>query len=550
MKKILFMTAAATAMLFTACTNSDDVALNDRVINENAPQPVEFGTYLGKTDVTRAAAYVGGTITNGDPATDANALKNVGFGVFAYHTGTTAWGSWTRVAPNFMYNQQVNWNATTPTAWVYSPVKYWPNGIDAMDGGTNDPSNTATQATEQKVSFFAYAPYYATTGDYSGSDLPTTPATVSAAVTTGNTNGIVAMSKNTETTDIQLKYVLETSASEKTAVDMLWGLRGDATYTETDNVNNAITDLGNVYNTDLTKQIVNNEKVKFLFKHALARVGGSTSSEKAVGNQICGLKVVVDVDANSTTAGAGLDNQATYLNSSFDNQTTLVTIKSVKIRDIGTYARETDATSTTKSDFQNWGWFDIMTGAWTNTGTTTDANIAYNVSSDNTATDATVSAGTNFKLNADIMEPTSVTVSNISSSKWAINGTTGVTTTAKNVYADGQEVPGLLLIPGTTGSNTLYVTVDYIVRTVDGNLSTGYTEVEQTITNLVTLNNTILNPNKQYTLVMHLGLTSVKFEAVVADWSLTDGTYTDGGQENNGSGDHTTSVWLPSNVVE
>ena len=48
MKKNLFMMAAATAMLFTACTNSDDVALNDRVINENAPQPVEFGTYLGK----------------------------------------------------------------------------------------------------------------------------------------------------------------------------------------------------------------------------------------------------------------------------------------------------------------------------------------------------------------------------------------------------------------------------------------------------------------------------------------------------------------------
>lgn len=89
------------------------------------------------------------------------------------------------------------------------------------------------------------------------------------------------------------------------------------------------------------------------------------------------------------------------------------------------------------------------------------------------------------------------------------------------------------------------------VRTADKNLSQGYTEVRQIITNKVELG-TSLDPNKYYTLIIHLGLTSVKFEAVVADWTNDNGTtydengdpITPGSPVENG-----TSVWLPSNVV-
>ena len=114
------------------------------------------------------------------------------------------------------------------------------------------------------------------------------------------------------------------------------------------------------------------------------------------------------------------------------------------------------------------------------------------------------------------------------------------------------DIPGILLIPGTNG-NTLYVTVDYTVRTADKKLANSFTEVNQVITNEVTLGGAApnnLEPNKLYTLLMHLGLTSVKFQAVVSDWQMySDSSIDEDGHETGGSTDNEASVWLPSNVV-
>lgn len=80
------------------------------------------------------------------------------------------------------------------------------------------------------------------------------------------------------------------------------------------------------------------------------------------------------------------------------------------------------------------------------------------------------------------------------------------------------------------------ISVEYLVRTYDENLPVeavgGATcsKVTQTITNNVTMN---LASHKNYTLVLHLGLTSVKFSADVSGWQ----------------DDATEQVWLPSNVV-
>ena len=60
-----------------------------------------------------------------------------GFGVFACTTGEYTYRD-VSVSSNFMCNQQVVFNDET---WMYEPVKYWPNG------------------NNEKVSFFAYAPY-------------------------------------------------------------------------------------------------------------------------------------------------------------------------------------------------------------------------------------------------------------------------------------------------------------------------------------------------------------------------------------------------------
>lgn len=105
------------------------------------------------------------------------------------------------------------------------------------------------------------------------------------------------------------------------------------------------------------------------------------------------------------------------------------------------------------------------------------------------------------------------------------------------------------MIPGS--NSTFYVYIDYFVRTADANLDGGYSEVEQKITNRVKINGSNLEPNKFYKIILHLGLTSVKFEAVVADWQTNasgtyaaDGTYSPSGTANE------EKIWLPSNVVE
>jgi len=524
---------------------------------------------MGRQVTTRAYdnSYSGGAISNKayDAAPDGTtSLKKVSFGVFGYHSAyqtLNAWGNWNATtnsinkAANFMYNEHVTWSTANPAdQWVYSPVKYWPNGIDTANAA-NDPSNTATEQGPQYLSFFAYAPYV---GLSDGSDITTgNPTGVTTAVpTTENASGygIVAMSKNNETSDIQLKYKFGAAADESSAIDMLWGLRGQNTYSETDGENNTITTLtGNDYNTDLTKQTVD-EKVKFLFKHALARVGGSTSSSTAAGsNQICGFKVVVDVDKNdktNSTTATDHSSQLDYFALNFDNEITLVTIKEVKIRDQYTYSQESGSTiSSTRSDFLTEGWFNIMKGTWSTTAsneTTHPNGVTYSVEAKN---NQTVDNTTPYALNEYIKEPTTApTSTNITSDKWSYGDDYGVDLSAKNLFAD-ENVPGLLLIPGT-GNNTLYVTVDYIVRTVDTKLSTQFTNIEQVITNKVVLDGSILKPNQYYTIIMHLGLTSVKFEAVVSNWQeKSDSNVDENGEEQGGSTVNKESIWLPSNVV-
>ena len=77
-------------------------------------------------------------------------VKECGFGIIAYNTGTDTWDSSVRNHPNFMWNQQVTKPSTT---WQYSPIKYW-----------------ATDYSEN-ISFFAYAPY-STSGEYGITPMP------------------------------------------------------------------------------------------------------------------------------------------------------------------------------------------------------------------------------------------------------------------------------------------------------------------------------------------------------------------------------------------
>ena len=525
---------------------------------------------MGRTATTRAAGkvtqnYNGGTIGNKD-AEGLHHLARAGFGVFSYFTGASDLAAWktanpTAKNPNFMYNQKLEYysadkDATTMNGysgtgeyWTYDPVKYWPNGIDLDNAST--PSNTATQEQAGMLSFFAFAPYTAVTDTYDGT-VPSEVSTYDAGVTEANTKknngprGVVAITANNSQSDVWVKYLMP-EADANTAVDLLWGVRGKETYKETDGSDNtdAAWANGDKYNVNLTKQIVKEtsaERVKFLFKHALAKVGGQTVASESLdeSDASCAFKVVADIDDNSSTPKTtGSDNQAAYLGSSFDNTKTLITLKEVKIQDGKSAANDGLADAGTTSTLNNSGWFNIEQGIWKGAEVVT-AGATYNVTANSTDADAD---NTTYTLNMDIKEPSSVSDP---SGTWSISGTTGVTTTPKPLFAK-ENVPGLLVIPGA--STEIYVTVDYVVRTADTQLSTGYSEVEQRITNKVSLAS--LESNKYYTIIMHLGLTSVKFEAAVADWATADGgtfdengTYTEDGTAN------TEVIWLPSNVVD
>ncbi len=534
-KQFKLMALASAAMLFAACSQEDLLSPQEQLAQSPENNVIQFGTYLGKTGTTRA--YSAGPIANETNATKGvTDLKVATFAVFSYFTEADDYvistPSTTDLAPNFMYNQQITWGSslTTP-AWTYSPAKYWPNGIDKDN--TSTPSNTATQGAEGKLSFFAYAPYIATPSTNYDGDLPSAITNVDNVKKNANTYGISAMTTNAYTGNVWVKYLMP-NANISQAVDLLWGTNGLTTYNETDADDPTLASIGEGYNINLTKQKVT-DRVKFLFKHALTKIGGNIEETEDLDEPAtaCNFEIKVDVDGNNG------DNSTTYFTSGFDKTSTLVTVKEVKIMDGASAATAGLAASGTTSDLVKSGWFNIETGTWDATAVTTGAT--YSITANNTNANA---SDDTYTLNPKIKEGT---VSNAAGEAWNTTnsgGAEGVEVTPKPLFAK-ETVPGLLLIPG--GNQTIYISINYVVRTADPKLATGFTEVEQTITNKVSL--TGLQPNKFYKIIMHLGLTSVKFEAKVADWATaaggtynTDGSYTTGGTANE------ESIWLPSNV--
>ncbi len=123
MRNSFILSAMAFAALTMVGCAQDDVVHESPSVN-NA---IQFGTYIGRTAQTRASVV------------DLDVVRTEGFGVFAFYTGTDDFDN--NASPNFMYNQLVTCTQDVNKKWTYTPVKYWPNNED------------------DKVSFFAYAPY-------------------------------------------------------------------------------------------------------------------------------------------------------------------------------------------------------------------------------------------------------------------------------------------------------------------------------------------------------------------------------------------------------
>lgn len=402
-------------------------------------------------------------------------LKTKGFGVIAFYTGTSEYAAGqTSEVPNFMYNTDVSIKSGG-TDWTYEPIKYWPNG------GQTEGNATPGEST-QYLSFFAYAPY---------KDFSTT-----------STTGITALSANDSKSDPTVTYVLGATDAD---ADLLWGTAGSNDVKNA--AKNGVTTSGKdqdgtdfsgkakaKVNANLSKMKVDG-KVQFYFKHALAKFGGTGAT--GTDNKNSGLMVVADIDNGSATTGGSLDAN------------TKITVKSIKIESVK--ASDDGKTMTTEASIPTSGTLNLVTGEWS----TTDAKmgkIDYEINSPK----ATVTTGATIQtLNDDIAEPASF-------SSWG-NLPEGVTATAKSVYT---ETNPLLIIPDG-GNYTFRITIDYIVRTKDEALKDGYTQVEQSFYKDLTLKTVSLNA--KYNLLIHLGLTSVKFDATVSDWtnSANGGTTSD-----------------------
>ena len=147
--------ALLVALLFlTACSVDEEPA----GLAGQQGVPIGFDSYTAQT-VTRAQE-VERAIPNGGS-----------IGVYAYyHDGVDTDGQWTDgSSPNFMFNQPVTFMSESD-AFVYAPLKYWPNEV------------------HDKVSFIAYYPYteYPVDAPYSDAD-PATPTGVKPQLSNGDT---------------------------------------------------------------------------------------------------------------------------------------------------------------------------------------------------------------------------------------------------------------------------------------------------------------------------------------------------------------------------
>lgn len=294
MKKILFL-AAVTALAFTACTS-------DELTEQNAQQPttenvgVGFDVYVPGATQTRAGRT--NVMTTGT-------LQKTGFGIYAYQTDdentSTDPAYQSGDLPNYMWNQQIFYN-NTAAGWYYAPLKYWPNETkkDSQSPSAGMPSQSSQQYLDC-LTFFAYAPWVKTTDDQLGTvqlnsdvDAPANVGITAITATNGWFGTTIAPS------DPKIGYTVATDPNQ--SVDLLWGVApaGDLNYTAVDGNNVSVPEGMPLKN--LKKPAVNTN-MKFMFQHALARLG---------------VKVVLAADQ----VAAGGD---------FDYANTKVTIKEIDI---------------------------------------------------------------------------------------------------------------------------------------------------------------------------------------------------------------------------
>ena len=485
MRKV-YLFAGMAAMLLASCSSNDrlDASPNEALApNAGSEMPVGFDAYTQR-GTTRAGAA--GVITSlGAVPSDDEAAKKAGFGVFAYYTDNNDYDP--QSLPNFMYNQQV-YAKTAENTFVYEPVKYWPN-----EYGSN-----AISDDNDKVSFFAYAPY-----------VEVVPSTGKLSASADEAKwGITGMSRNSASGDPLIKYIV--SFDQDKMVDLMWGVCDNPEWGviqgNIQNINEGVKGLPWL---DVQRPKGVDQKMMFTFKHALSQLNVQIDYDK-------------DVVEHTTDAGNALADA------------TKIYVRSITFTGFATKG----ALNLNNTE----------TGAgkayWLDYNGTTDLESGEEVTihdgrkdGKEGASGATASNEKTLGLNPDLIQTT----------LWGdANQESGVTNTLVNLFRKWDSTNSkyvamaaddpVFVIP--TGEEVT-VTIVYDVETVDGNLATYVSDakttgssIENRITKTVNFGSSNMESGKKYTLKLHLGMNSVKFDAAVSPW---DDTTT------------STEEWLPSN---
>ena len=510
MKKRFIYFAAAAAML-AGCSETDELAKNQlsEVAEDGA---VAFSVYTNRA--TRAGEA--GVMTT-------EALKGTaekpgpGFGIFAYHTNNSKYDERTST-PNFMYNQQVKWEAAKK--WTYDPVKYWPNEF-----GKN-----ALSEDIDYVTFFAYAPYVAvspTTGipvvDYNGFDAEqfaqflgykaegeqTAVADFQAKEGYKDADdaeealkmlyakqqqgkNVTALSRNADKGDPIVNYVVDTNP--QTSVDLLWGVAADDSFKGLADGQATIAP-SNCY-LDLSKQIGVSDSIKWRFYHALAKLNVQIIAASDVATQ-----------GTASYAANGADALA---------KATKIYLRSIDFTGFamrGALNLHSEPVTTEyklKPNWMNFDGTDLTASTVTFYDGLKDGKEGY---TDNIAT-GEKPLGLNPEL---IEEPTTTT--------WAKKNQGIPTQQYANLFAGAKTADDAVFVIPT--NERMAITVIYDVMTRDTllnqNLSDGITKgsrVQNKISQ--TLKDLKLEAGKAYSIKLVVGIESVKIDVKVEPWDTTE----------------------------
>lgn len=464
MKKRNMLLTLLAAALTVSCSN-DKLSLQDENL-QNVPVgdvPVQFSAYTSR-GTSRSGAI-------GD-LTLANLKTGDGFGVFAYYTNADDYVADAR--PNFMFNQQVKWN-TTNSLWDYSPVRYWPNeyGEDAQSEDID------------KISFFAYAPYvevnpstgYLTNpGDYN----------------TKATWGITGTSRNTYTGDPLVKYV--TSFDLDHTVDLCWGVYNegegdDATGWAIMNGKQTCTNGLPWLNVQRSGAI--EQRLKFTFRHATAKLN---------------VQIDADVDGGENATELGTHYGIDTGEGNPDGKTKIY-VRSISFTGIAPQGALNLNNVTADVPL----WMSYTGTGWIENGQTVTIYDGLRDGYEGTE-NAEANSETMTGLNPQIIGSPDNTMP-------------GVTNTPVNLFGRSEGTTELteeiFVIPtGERVRMTIVYDVETEVSDLPGFLSDGKTHgtsIENRITTDLRYNAGLLKfeGGKSYTLNLHLGMNSVKFDAAV-----------------------------------